>query len=223
MSNKPCMNLQTTGCQGVVSQRGNVLCELCLETRRSMLKTRKDNDIDELETELANLRIKLHVFEEKIKDQENVIENLKKEKMEFERYGEYSKHLEKENLRFIELISKLRSENESLVKDKSSYEMTYEQLQLDSKKTQIDLDRLTSASLLASADNVKLTRECELLTTENTNLKQENVSLKQENASLKEEKTSMIPEQEKITEPKPVKKAQSVGKKVISKKLKKPK
>jgi len=212
----PCANNRVTGCQGIVSQRGNIFCDSCNEARKSMTKSRRDQDVDELvkknadlEKELIRLRQAQHElatkhdadyktqlskveadyktqlskaendyktqladYVEKIKLFEAENETLKKNIGDSSRSNVYNTQLEKENSRLLEIVSKLRQENHTLVKERETYELTHEQLKIDSQKIGLDNTRLkeTNASLIAQME--ELTKENALLSKTNQELSQ---------------------------------------------------
>ena len=122
--NTPCANSRT-GCEGVVLQRGTILCENCVQNRRTSIQIKNETELSETTSELILLKDRYR--------------ELEKEKTKID---DFSKHLEKENERLVEYIKKLKTENESLMREKSNYEITQGQLEIDNKKLIMELDRL---------------------------------------------------------------------------------
>ena len=46
--NLSCANSKINGCQGNVSQRGNILCETCTENRKNLAQSKRDYEVDQL-------------------------------------------------------------------------------------------------------------------------------------------------------------------------------
>lgn len=74
--NVPCANLKLNGCQGLVSQRGNILCETCTETRKNNAQNKREFDFDalmikyrEIESELAKYKLEV----EELKESKNTL------------------------------------------------------------------------------------------------------------------------------------------------------
>jgi hypothetical protein len=74
--NVPCANLKLNGCQGLVTQRGNILCETCTETRKNNSQNKREFDFDslmikyrELESEIAKYKSEA----EELKDCKNTL------------------------------------------------------------------------------------------------------------------------------------------------------
>lgn len=50
-----CANSKINNCIGIVSQKGTILCETCLEDRKVLLKYRTDNNVQEENLRLSEL------------------------------------------------------------------------------------------------------------------------------------------------------------------------
>lgn len=82
MSRKiPCSNSGTSGCTNFVESKGNILCSSCLEKRKTLMKHKRDDQIDELlekngtmGKDLEMLRKQNHSLLENIKDLEKQLE-----------------------------------------------------------------------------------------------------------------------------------------------------
>lgn len=237
----PCANIKVSGCQGIVSQRGNIFCDVCIEVRKTVTKSRRDQDVDdllnknaELEKQLINLRQLCHeethkynqalknieIIEEDLSSQilrieneyqqkidedksqiklleakkseyeekytkieklneelgrknielENTISNLKKDKNDNSKYSMYNTQLEKENNNLTDLLSKIRVENQNLVKERETYQMSYSQLKIDIQKMVIDNNRLKSENDRLAGQNEELVKENNLLSRVNQEL-----------------------------------------------------
>jgi len=152
-----CSNSRVTGCNETISQRGNILCDTCLEVRKSRMKDRQGHDIDELlgknklmSNEIAQLQLHIKSLEEKTAN--NNTEEVNKLKSENERLTQQIKDLEKirdynvqlvrEKERMVETHNRMRLEIEHLVQIRSQFEMTYAQNKLDKEQLEIELERM---------------------------------------------------------------------------------
>jgi CRISPR/Cas system CMR subunit Cmr4 (Cas7 group RAMP superfamily) len=71
--NVPCANLKLNNCQGFVTQRGNILCETCTETRKNNTQNKREFDFD-------SLMIKYREIESELSKYKSEIEELKQSK-----------------------------------------------------------------------------------------------------------------------------------------------
>lgn len=200
----PCAG-KAFGCSEMITQRGVIYCNICIENKKNISKAKR-------ETELDDIINKNNVLEEKIK---HLIKNEEQFRIQIEQYqnkikeleidaesntdyssSDYSSHLEKENDRVTNLLSKYIEENEKLIREKSLYERTFEQTKLDINKMKIEQDKLVSKYMILSSENEKLQKENEEL------IKiQENFSSKVSNFKDKLEKTVMQVEEIKRVNP----------------------
>lgn len=200
----PCAG-KAFGCSEMITQRGVIYCNICIENKKNISKAKR-------ETELDDIINKNNVLEEKIK---HLIKNEEQFRIQIEQYqnkikeleidaesntdyssSDYSSHLEKENDRVTNLLSKYIEENEKLIREKSLYERTFEQTKLDINKMKIEQDKLVSKYMILSNENEKLQKENEEL------IKiQENFSSKVSNFKDKLEKTVMQVEEIKRVNP----------------------
>jgi predicted nuclease with TOPRIM domain len=141
-----CANSKLNGCQGFVTQRGNILCENCTETRKNMAQNRREYEFDELVIRNRETEQELLQYKEQVK---NIKENLSQ--------------LEKENSLLNEHISKLIDEKKRMEKDYGINEINRSQLALDNEKLIIDNKQLTIL-------NESLTMQNEVLSKENSEL-----------------------------------------------------
>lgn len=163
----PCANSKATGCEGFVTQRGVIFCDVCTEVRKNTNKARKEQSFEdlvnknkELETELQNLRKSNHEMELKLKEKIEGNEYIEKSK-----YIVYNDHLEKENTRMAEFVVKLRNENDTLVKDRENYHILYSQVNIDSQKLMLENIRLGSANESLKEQNQDLLTENDMIRT----------------------------------------------------------
>ena len=175
-----CANSRTTGCTNIVTQRGNILCDLCMELRKNSLLSRKDVEINsltekskELEKEAQTLRLQL---QDSIYENESLIEKLgnsSKQSSDLE-----DKYLEKENTRLHDSIDVLNRTIDNLVKEKNKYEMVYSQMILDNEKLSIDVERLKGLNGMLNDHNNFLERENNIYNILNKELTDQLYSLK---------------------------------------------
>jgi hypothetical protein len=125
--------------------KGNILCETCLEAKKALAKNRRDIEMDLLQERIKTLEHSLvsqkQLYEKKIEE------------------ATCSVHLEKDSVKQGEMIRKLREENERLVNEKSKYEMTYKQTQLDNEKLRLDVSKLSSSVAFLTEQNKALEEE----------------------------------------------------------------
>ena len=185
-----CANSRTTGCTNIVTQRGNILCELCMELRKNSLLSRKDVEINsltekskELEKEAQTLRLQL---QDSIYENESLIEKLgNSSKQSSDLEDKYKKlknidteYLEKENTRLHDSIDVLNRTIDNLVKEKNKYEMVYSQMILDNEKLSIDVERLKGLNGMLNDHNNFLERENNIYNILNKELTDQLYSLK---------------------------------------------
>ena len=107
-----CANNRITGCEAIITQKGNVLCDTCME-----LKKRKNNNNDMTSITERMLKLENNELELKL-----IISNITTEKMELEKKNE---NLEKKIIELQEqiidndlLIKKLKDDNIKLMENK---------------------------------------------------------------------------------------------------------
>ena len=66
--NVPCANLKLNNCQGFVTQRGNILCETCTETRKNNCQNRKEFDFDSLMIKYREIQSDLSKYKSEIEE-----------------------------------------------------------------------------------------------------------------------------------------------------------
>jgi len=184
MAVKPCANFNVTGCTGLISQRGNILCETCIQVLKTTSKNKRESDIhdlmvrnSELEQEIQKLKntpptvVYTQEFPEENHDlckarekQLEILLHLEKENnTKHSTDISYHLQLEKENDKLTQLLQKQRSENENLVKERGTYEMTHSQIKLDYEKLLLDNERVKSLLLELTSQNEGFVRENEQL------------------------------------------------------------
>jgi len=179
MTTNLCSLSKTIGCQGTISQRGNIMCDKCMDDRKNISKIRRDQNIDDLftqnkevERELLRAREKYQTILKDLEDlktsSDNKILSMTGEiadlrtRLSTDHIADYNVQLEKENRRLSDVIIKLRTDIESLVKDKAEYEMTYAQIHLDNEKIIVDNGRLQKTNKDLNEQNELLMKENEL-------------------------------------------------------------
>jgi chromosome segregation ATPase len=144
-----------------------------------MIRSRHDTNLDDLERENGNLRVKMDKVQNELKTITETNVSLEKVNHDLcSKYEGYNQHLEKENVRFAELLSQLRSENEALAKEKSAFMLSSEQLQLENKKLSIENESLLTSKTSLETQHSQLTDEynkvfekCKILCEENDEMK----------------------------------------------------
>jgi hypothetical protein len=129
-----CANNFKTGCQNLISHKGTIFCQDCLDTAKSASKNRRELYFDE--------------FVEKIKKLEDEIKDEKKKNLF---YTEKINNLEKnntssddieiiltENKKLKDIILNLRLENETLLKEREIYIGKFNQLRIDYQKIKLE-------------------------------------------------------------------------------------
>lgn len=66
--NVPCANLKLNNCQGFVTQKGNILCETCTETRKNNAQNRKEFDFDSLMIKYREIVSDISKYKSEIQD-----------------------------------------------------------------------------------------------------------------------------------------------------------
>jgi hypothetical protein len=184
MSNRSilCVNSRTTNCSGIVTERGNIFCDTCIEIRKANIKNKRDNDIDNLlekncvlDQELQKIRSELQSEKQQKIDLQDNLEQVRKELQEIKnKYNNSvlinSKYLEQEVDRLNLTIQKITKDNENIVKSQSKYEIEYNQVKLDLEKVLLDNEKLKSL--------------VEMLTEQNNLIKEENTGFSKLNSEL---------------------------------------
>ena len=136
--NVPCANLKLNGCQGLVTQRGNILCETCTETRKNNAQNKREFDFDAL-------MIKYREIECEFSKYKSEVEELKQSKNTLiERVNNLL--VDKKNLDIITL------NNSQLVLDN-------EKLSLDNVQLKLSLENLSKQNELLSEQISKLSKK----------------------------------------------------------------
>ena len=168
-----CVNSRTTNCNGIVVERGNIFCDNCIELRKTTIKNKRDNDIDNLlekncilDQELQKLRSELQIE----KDTNNDLRNsLKSTTLQFEEIkNKYEKnilinsgYLEQEVQRLNSSLEKITKENENLFKYQTKYEIEYNQNKLDLEKVLLENEKYKSIVEMLSRQSTLLKNENE--------------------------------------------------------------
>ena len=66
--NVPCANLKLNNCQSFVTQRGNILCETCTETRKNNCQNKKEFDFDSLMIKYREILSELSKYKSEIEE-----------------------------------------------------------------------------------------------------------------------------------------------------------
>lgn len=200
----PCAG-KAFGCTEMITQRGVIYCNICIENKKNNSKAKREMELDDiinknnaLEERIKNFIKNEEQFKIQIEQYQNKIKELETDAESMTDYAssDYSSHLEKENERITSLLSKYIEENEKLIKEKSLYERTFEQTKLDINKMKIEQEKLISKYMTLSNENEKLQKENEDL------IKiQENFSCRVSNFKDKLQKTVMQVEEIKRVNP----------------------
>jgi methionine synthase II (cobalamin-independent) len=124
----PCANNRTTGCQGVVTQRGNVLCPDCIESRKQQLKTKRDSELDELAQKNAILEHELNLLKQQKEDKSVLIS--------------YKEHTDKEMKFLSDKINSLQNDIDKYIQEKNDSQIHLHQCKLDNERLKLDNERL---------------------------------------------------------------------------------
>ena len=128
MNRQQCANSKINGCDKFVTHRGNILCEICIEKRKSILQNRKEFDFDELMIKYRDVKNSLDMSTLEISNLNSVIEKLEKEKINLNEC--ITKLLEEKNI--IELrdikLSQIELDNEKLIIDNKQIKINNENL-----------------------------------------------------------------------------------------------
>jgi chromosome segregation ATPase len=160
-----CANSRTSvNCSGIVIQRGNILCDTCIENRKASSMSKRDADINflteknkELEKELHEVKINLHELEYKNTETQNQLEEITKKYNKLKDVD--SDFLQLEIQRLTGIIDTLTSQVDTLTKEKNKYEMHQAQINLDNEKLSIDIERLKGKNNMLTEQNSFLEKE----------------------------------------------------------------
>ena len=128
MNRQQCANSKINGCDRFVTQRGNILCEICMEKRKNICQNRREFDFDELMIKYRDVKDSLDMSKVEISNLQSVIEKLEKEKINLNE--SLTKLLEEKNsieLREIKL-SQIELDNEKLIIDNKQIKINNENL-----------------------------------------------------------------------------------------------
>ena len=151
----PCAQSRISGCNGVVSQRGNVMCDACLEARKSLNRQKRDQTLEDLIKQNREIA-------DELKRQKEINAQLTKElnsRPPATLVIDYNSQLEKEHVQLQDMAKRLRLEIEQHVRDKAEYEMTHQQLRLDQEKLLLEMKRLETEIKDVKSINLLLTKE----------------------------------------------------------------
>lgn len=157
----PCANFKTSGCKNT-SQRGSIICNECIESKKNSSKNKREHNLDELFEKTNLFSEKNKNLENKLNEALNIIENQNKKLKELEKNAskiDYNSHLEKENIRITKLFENSITEVEQLIKEKTDYKTNYEQLKLDLEKKNIENERLKKIITTLEEENQKIISE----------------------------------------------------------------
>ena len=143
-------------CSGIITEKGNIFCCDCIEKRKTLSKLKIEYNMEELlnkniqlEQELKNLKQIDNITRDDynmIKDQniqlENMLKEMKNTSAELDKFCMYKTHLEKDNNSLLDIISKLKLDNQALLKEREMLCINYEQLKLDYEEIKIKNDSL---------------------------------------------------------------------------------
>jgi predicted nuclease with TOPRIM domain len=133
MNRQHCANSKINGCDKFVTQRGNILCEICMEKRKNICQNRREFDFDELMIKYRDVKDSLDMCKVEISNLQTVIERLEKEKINLNE--SLTKLLEEKNsieLREIKL-SQIELDNEKLIIDNKQMKINNENLILQNE------------------------------------------------------------------------------------------
>jgi len=135
--NIPCANIKVNSCQGLVTHRGNILCENCTETRKNNTQNKREFDFD-------SLMIKYREIECELAKYKSEVEELKT-----------SKNTITERVNIL-LVDKKNSEIVTL--NNSQLILDNEKLSLDNAQLKLSLENLSKQNELLSEQIVKLSK-----------------------------------------------------------------
>lgn len=168
----PCANSKLNGCEGFVTQRGNILCETCTETRKNMAQNRREYDFDEL----------------LIKHRETEQE-LSKSRSELAKAQDSLVQVEKEKSLLEERVGNLIGEKRRMEKDRGFSDINRSQAEIDNEKLVIDNNQLKIL-------NESLTAQNNVLVKENAEISK-NIEILLNEKKIKRTSVSKIPERKK--------------------------
>lgn len=173
-----CANANITQCSGYVTQGGNILCDSCIDARKSLIKDRRDHNIDSLlskncvlENEMIQLKLDNAKLVKSLNETSTQISLLEKQVRELTdsnnqlititdtRYKDYNIQLEKDGKSLLALNERLCKENEELVKERGAYEMTHEQIKLDNQQFRVENNTFKNQLEHLLEQNKLLTKE----------------------------------------------------------------
>ena len=221
----PCGNSRTFGCEGVVTKRGHILCDKCIQNRTSAVRSKRDQDdrallqrVNTLEQQLENAKSQ---FQENREEYEKVIDQLEQHKLELfseveKLEREYHEKLEKLKLekdrivdnhkreikrietQYEENIKKLELQNQVLVLKNDELKILTKET-MDEKDAEDKLNTvLTNANSKWKEENQELHKQLDDIEKEMDNLGQENTDLLNQVGQLKCDIESLTIENEKI-------------------------
>lgn len=153
-----CANLKVTGCQELVTQRGNILCEKCRIVRKNVTHNKREYEFDELMIKYKEIDSELYNY-----------------KNDVEKLNETIKQLEKDKCVLIERVNILIDEkNKKELNDlnNSQIELDNEKLILDNTQLKILNQSLMEQNELLTKQNLEFSRNIESRNIESRNVPQ---------------------------------------------------
>jgi len=160
-----CANSRTSiNCSEIVNQRGNILCDTCIENRKINSISKREADINlliernrDLEKELHEIKINLHEHEYKYTETQKQLEDIREKYKKIKDVD--SEFLQVEIQRMSGIINILTNQVDVLNKEKNNYEMSQSQTNLDNEKLSIDIERLKGINSMLTEQNEFLEKE----------------------------------------------------------------
>jgi predicted nuclease with TOPRIM domain len=153
-----CANFKVTGCQELVTQRGNILCEKCRIVRKNITHNKREYEFDELMIKYKETDIELYNF-----------------KNDVEKLNEYIKQLEKDKCVLNERVNILideKNKKEFSDLNNSQIELDNEKLILDNTQLKILNQSLIEQNEVLTKQNLELSKKIESINIQNRNVPQ---------------------------------------------------
>lgn len=212
---KSCANATRAGCEGIVVQKGNILCDLCIESRKAQLKLRKEQNMEDLFERNKDMENQLYRLKQEHADTvskyEDTIRNLIDEKSEVEQKKldqykqdalrleeEFSKKLKQHELNNQVLVVKQQElEKENTTLGEKIKELNNIILEKNVRLQQIQLE-LSDLNISLKNENNRLTTLHDRYKEYNARLERENASLSEENRKLQIQNEMLVQEKERL-------------------------
>jgi chromosome segregation ATPase len=194
----PCANYRISGCEEVVTKRGNILCEKCRGARQAAIQNKKTQDDKALQRRANEMEAKLLAmkkeYDEKVSSYDSLVEDLERQK------SELANEIDSTSQQYSQRINQLSSEKERMIEThlseiksvKTQSEEDVKKLELKLKLMQIKNDELKFMNEQSGSTSTTLQDEISTQEELNQKLSSINNEFVEENKALQQTKDELV-------------------------------